>query len=229
MREVSNTVSTSVTSGIKGYQYAITTKSTHTFKNEPIVSLDQIPTYVSGEENAIQYLHIRAVDNAGNVSDTRSILLQVPPRIILTSNYKYGMNYVPLSWKINDKRAGYTYKLYRKQEGESNYKEVTKDTNNHVEKLVSSTNKSASYTTPGTYTWTVPQGVTSVTVTAAGAGGGGSGNARYKGTTTYETKTDSYTTPGTYTWTAPAGVTSVTAEIAGAGGGGRWRLFKWFV
>ncbi len=30
-----------------------------------------------------------------------------------------------------------------------------------------------SYTTPGTYTWTVPAGVTTVKVTVAGAGGGG--------------------------------------------------------
>lgn len=29
------------------------------------------------------------------------------------------------------------------------------------------------YTTPGTYTWTVPEGVTTVKVTVAGAGGGG--------------------------------------------------------
>ena len=30
-----------------------------------------------------------------------------------------------------------------------------------------------SYTTPGTYTWTVPEGVTKIKVTVAGAGGGG--------------------------------------------------------
>ena len=29
------------------------------------------------------------------------------------------------------------------------------------------------YTTPGTYTWTVPEGVTTIKVTVAGAGGGG--------------------------------------------------------
>lgn len=34
-------------------------------------------------------------------------------------------------------------------------------------------NRTVSWTTPGTYTWTVPKGVTSINVTIAGAGGGG--------------------------------------------------------
>jgi hypothetical protein len=37
----------------------------------------------------------------------------------------------------------------------------------------------ASYTTPGTYTFTVPEGVTSVGVTAIGGGGGGGGGGGY--------------------------------------------------
>ena len=38
-----------------------------------------------------------------------------------------------------------------------------------------------SYTNPGTYTWTVPDGITRLKVTVAGAGGGGSGSARKAG------------------------------------------------
>ena len=40
--------------------------------------------------------------------------------------------------------------------------------------------KTLSYTTPGTYTWTAPEGVTSVTATVAGAGGGGGGGIKYQ-------------------------------------------------
>ena len=40
--------------------------------------------------------------------------------------------------------------------------------------------KTLSYTTPGTYTWTAPEGVTSVTAEIAGAGGGGGGMGRFR-------------------------------------------------
>ena len=36
-----------------------------------------------------------------------------------------------------------------------------------------------SYTTPGTYTFTVPEGVTNIRISTAGAGGGGGGAAEY--------------------------------------------------
>lgn len=168
----SNTVSTTVTSGIKGYQYAVTTSEKHTFTNEEIVSIDQIPTYISGEEQMVQYLHIRAIDNAGNTSATQDILLQVPAKITLKSDYQYGMNYVPLSWTNNDKRSGYVYRLYQKEEGVDNVFKLI-STNNSVETVVRNENVTVRYTTPGTYTWTVPEGVTQVKVTIAGAGGGG--------------------------------------------------------
>ena len=168
----SNTVSTTVTSGIKGYQYVVTTSEKHTFTNEEIVSIDQIPTFISGEEQMVQYLHIRAIDNAGNTSATQTILLQVPAKITLKSDYQYGMNYVPLSWTNNDTRSGYVYRLYQKEEGVDNgFKLIS--TNNSVETVVRNETVTVRYTTPGTYTWTVPEGVTQVKVTIAGAGGGG--------------------------------------------------------
>ena len=150
----------------------VTTSEKHTFTNEEIVSIDQIPTYISGEEQMVQYLHIRAIDNAGNTSATQTILLQVPAKITLKSDYQYGMNYVPLSWINNDTRSGYVYRLYQKEEGVDNgFKLIS--TNNSVETVVRNETVTVRYTTPGTYTWTVPEGVTQVKVTIAGAGGGG--------------------------------------------------------
>ena len=214
----SRTVETTATSGIKGYQYAITTSVTYQLpapNSTNVVALDSIPTFVSGEENGIQYLYIRAVDNGGNVSETERVLLQVPIKITLSSKYEDGMNYVPLSWKINDKRPGYDYKLFR------NNIDVTRDTNNYVREIISSENKSLSYSTVGTYEWEVPDGVESLTITAAGAGGGGSGSWTGKEDVGADgTKTASFTTAGTYTWEVPAGVTSITVTAAGAGGGG---------
>ena len=167
----SNKVRTTVTTGVKGYQYALTTSASHTFTNEEIVSLEEIPTYVSGEQEMAQYLHIRAVDNSGNVSETKSILLQVPARITLTSEYTYGMNEVPLSWINNDKRAGYVYRLFQKEEGQEKFVQIS--SSNSVETIKEQGTKAVSYTTPGTYTWTVPEGVTQIRVAVAGAGGGG--------------------------------------------------------
>lgn len=164
----SNTVSTTVTSGLKGYQYAVTTSSTHTFTNEEIVGIEEIPSYISGEEQMVQYLHIRAVDNSGNASETRSILLQVPAKITLKSEYTYGENEVPLSWTINDPREGYKYRLYQKEENQEKFTLIA--TNNSVETITKNEIKQDRYTTPGTYTWTVPQGVTEIKVIVASAG-----------------------------------------------------------
>lgn len=168
-KTISNILTTSVSTGIKGYQYAITTKSTHTFTNEEIVSIAEIPTYVSGEEVMAQYLHIRAIDNAGNVSLTNSILLQVPAKITLETTYQYGMNNIPLSWNINDSRPGYVYRLYQKGENEEKFKQIA--SSNSELQYVNDGIKTVSYTTPGTYYWTVPENITELQVAVAGAGG----------------------------------------------------------
>ena len=175
----SNTVSTTVTTGIKGYQYAITTSATHTFTDEEIVSLAEVPTYVSGEQEMAQYIHIRAIDNAGNVSETKSVLLQVPARITLSTDYTYGMNEVPLSWVINDKRPGYVYRLFQKEDGQETFTQIA--SSNSIEVVKEEGTKTVSFTNPGNYTWTVPEGVTSIKVTIAGAGGGGGGGCHSAG------------------------------------------------
>ena len=210
----SNTTTTTATSGIRGYQYAITPNVNYTLpapNNSNVVALSSIPTFVSGENEAIQYIYIRAVDKEWNVSGTTRVLLQVPVKITLTSDYEYGKNYVPLSWKINDTRAGYLYKLFR------NGEDVTKETNNYTKTLISSTPGELSYTTAGTHEWTVPEGVESITVTAVGAGGGGSGNCT---TQIPNAPTEIFTETGSHTWKVPQGVYQIKVTIAGAGGAG---------
>ena len=168
----SNVLTTTVTSGIQGYKYAITTSPTHTFTaKDPIVSLEELPTYISSEDNYIQYFHLAAVDNAQNTSITSSHLLYVKPSIKLETEYEYGMNYVPLTWKINDPTPGYTYRLFQIEAGETTEIQIPSSNSQLAEK--SRETKTIKYTTPGTWEWTVPEGVTSVNVTIAGAGGGG--------------------------------------------------------
>ena len=167
----SNTVSTTVTSGIKGYQYAITTSRDHTFTNEEVVPLDKVPTFVSGEKQMVQYLHIRAVDNAGNTSTSQDILLQVPAKITLKSDYQYGMNYVPLSWINNDTRSGYVYRLYQKAEGENNFKQIASSNSKEQRIYKDEWSSPTTYATPGTFTYTVPEGITRIKVAVVGGGG----------------------------------------------------------
>lgn len=176
----SNTVSTPVVSGIKGYKYAITNRDTYTFsENDPIVNLEDIPTYISCEENRIQNLFIVAVDNAGNESIVKKIPLEVSAKITLKSTYQYGMNYVPLTWTNNDTRNKYVYRLYQKEEGvDSEFKLIP--SSKSEETVVRNETVTVKYTTPGTWTWTVPEGVTQIRVTVAGAGGGNGGNISYK-------------------------------------------------
>ena len=171
-KKTSNTKSITVTSGLKGYKYAITTRSTHTFlRNDPIVQLKDIPTYVSGENLPVQYLHIVAVDNELNESPVSTVPLKVPTKIRLRTTYEKGMNYVPLYWTINNPTPGYTYSLYRQEleEDPTTKKLVVKDES--LIETITDTTRTLSYTVPGTYYWTVPEDVTELKVAVAGGGG----------------------------------------------------------
>ena len=81
-----------------------------------------------------------------------------------------------------------------------------------------------SYTTPGTYSWTAPSGVTSVSVIAVGGGGAGgaaywSGGGGGGGGLGY--KSNISVTPGSsYTVVVGAGGVAVTAAAGGIGGNG---------
>ena len=46
------------------------------------------------------------------------------PQITLSSNYRTGLNYVPLSWTNTDTNSGWEYDVYRKQDGESRFTRV---------------------------------------------------------------------------------------------------------
>ncbi len=222
----SNVATIEAKSGTIGYEYYISKKQLSS--SEQLTKLNRQGTTVSGFTSTIhvnaqeydQYVYVRIKDKAGNDSAIKEIKIpKVEIQIKLKSNYKNGLNYVPLSWTNTDKREGYLYELYRREEDGAYIK--VNETSNSTRTLKSSSNKSTSFNDPGKHTFIVPDGVTSITATMVGAGGGGSGNYEKTGTgESAETQTLSYKEPGTYTWPVPAGVTSITATIAGAGGGG---------
>lgn len=77
---------------------------------------------------------------------------------------------------------------------------------------------SVTYLTPGTYSWTVPSGVTSITITLNGAGGGSVGGAGYGGKGGIVTGT--YSVGVSYTYTIIVGGTGTYGGTGGSSGGG---------
>lgn len=81
---ISNEVTQNVTTGTKGYYYVIDDKSDNNFNiensqymTENILSIDK--------SNVGKYIHMKAIDGAGNIGDVSTIQIQVP----LSVNVKY--------------------------------------------------------------------------------------------------------------------------------------------
>jgi hypothetical protein len=77
---------------------------------------------------------------------------------------------------------------------------------------------SVTYLTPGTYSWTVPSGVTSITITLNGAGGGSVSGGSSGGAGGIVTGT--YTVYSGYTYTIIVGGTGTYGGTGGSSGGG---------
>lgn len=143
----SNTAATTVTTGIKGYSWVINQKSDTVpdtiigndgDNNKTTNFIDTLPKSLM---NQGYYLHIRAVDNAGNWSKTTHLDLEVI-ELILTSHYNeytdsngYGPNYVPLTWENTNKRDKFLYRIYQKNEGKQEWQSVSAKYNENVKIL----------------------------------------------------------------------------------------------
>lgn len=99
--------------------------------------------------------------------------------------------------KVDGQQASYA--LGASSDGRATYGRVRK---NNTEYAILNSGQipyhKDNYTTPGTYTWSCPQGVTRVRVTLAGAGGGGAGfyRAVYNGGTGEQITNTVAVTPG---------------------------------
>ncbi len=121
----SNTVSTTVITGLKGYSWTVNDE-------EPDNTVEDLPTYF-GQEYAGKILRIKAIDNAGNASETVSVLLDKNEfidafdhgRIYLESRYTYGNNYTDLYWNAPGNHNKWSYRLYQNKEGEGEYESVS--------------------------------------------------------------------------------------------------------
>ncbi len=164
----SDVVTTYVITGIKGFSYVIDTeKNTIPDANIEFTASGGATDEAMGDINIEKkyinsghYLHIKAIDNAGNEGPTLHILLEyIEKELTLEKDYNTekevnergiasieGWNYVDLKWKLKeiypdgtektDTYGRYDYTIYSRKEGETNYREQKNgiEENNHMEK-----------------------------------------------------------------------------------------------
>ena len=133
----SNDVETEVISLIDGYSWKIDTNATSEpdniigddfTQNEKKTFITQIDT--NRVEEKKYYLHVKAIDKVGNIGKT--VHLKLEPTIIkLTGKYGeqsdnngYGPNYVPLSWTNSDKKSGFYYNIFQREDSEEAWEQV---------------------------------------------------------------------------------------------------------
>lgn len=113
-------ISATVTTGIKGYSYVIDQNE----NTEPDNTADTTATKINAvlEPGKTYYLHIKAIDNAGNASPTATLKIEMPPvTVTLNLTPDSDNNCIKLQWGVDDKTQSYSYKVYRKEEAESSY------------------------------------------------------------------------------------------------------------
>ena len=99
-------------SGFKNYQYAITdSQEEPTSWSEPI---NNMIDNITINQDGIQYLHIKATDNAGNISESRmvgpyKIDRTLPEAQISHTPTDWVIDYVKIKWKFTDTQSGIDY------------------------------------------------------------------------------------------------------------------------
>ena len=157
----SNITRTTICTGLKGYSYTITQKQddkdVDSVIDVNVGSQNDVPeSYVTagyvqkGETfitipskyiNSGYYIHIRAIDGAGNASEIYHMsLTYITKTIELTSQYQgadnldsrgiantRGQNQILLQWKVTP-NLPFTYKLYERREDKAEYTVIDEDT-----------------------------------------------------------------------------------------------------
>ena len=145
----SNVVETTVKTGVRGYVWKLSSNPQMT-SEELGSNITNFPTKFDIKYKG-KYLHIKAVDWAGNESAVASVYLDLKfnPEITLTSESKGpsdpelnsiskipGWNYVKLNWtNTEEEYAGWSYRVYQKGENEAKFTTVSTKYNEEVKVL----------------------------------------------------------------------------------------------
>ncbi len=133
----SNIVTTEVITGIAGYSWKMDSTengepdSTIGYDNDGNSTKTFPSTIATSYLDQGYYLHVKAVDNAGNWGATVHLKLETTT-ITLTSHYNeytdsngYGPNYVPLTWTNSNQNDKFFYKLFQKDADQSEWSQVS--------------------------------------------------------------------------------------------------------
>ena len=109
---------TIVISGVKGYSYVID-KSSSTI---PDNTVDTTETKITKNitDSGTYYIHIKAIDNAGNVSSVVHHKIDIP---VLTAQAKASENLVRLDWNLSD-LTNKKFKVYQKKDGSNIFQTI---------------------------------------------------------------------------------------------------------
>lgn len=135
---VSNAVETEVITGIQGFSWII--DKYELAEPDDIIGWDddenvtkQFPKKLETDKWIDQryYMHVKPIDGAGNIGETIHLRLQTDT-ITLNSHYEeeadsngYGKEYVHLTWENTNTKDKYHYRLFQKQEGETEWGQVS--------------------------------------------------------------------------------------------------------
>lgn len=109
-----------ILSGIKGYSY-VADDEPSTVPSGSIRTTNETFT-LSESEKKKSYLHVRAIDHAGNVSETLHLRISSPT--LTAAPDKTGM-YAELDWKMTLDGEMYEYKVFKRRKGESEFQTVS--------------------------------------------------------------------------------------------------------
>jgi len=114
----SNTVTTTITSGIKGYSVVIDNNPNTVPDNTIDTTSSNFSTTYSGSNF---YVRVKAIDNAGNVSDVYTYCYSKP---FITAIPVPSQNAIQLNWGINDTSQTYSYMVYKKDINDSDFQTI---------------------------------------------------------------------------------------------------------
>ncbi|MCU5279952.1 hypothetical protein OCA22_16170 [Bacillus cereus] len=112
---VSKNKEVEITAGIKGYSYLIDKNPTTIPSNKINLTTESLKT--SLKEQGQYYLHLKTIDNQGNVSEVKHMPIEIPELIAKANNQE---NFVNLEWTKGSVEP-YTYKVFKKQEGSKEF------------------------------------------------------------------------------------------------------------
>ena len=115
---LSITKTQTVTSGIKGYSYVIDKSSSTVPDNTVDTTTNSIKSTIT--DSGVYYLHIKAIDNAGNVSSVVHHKIDIPT---LTAQAKPNDNMIRLDWSLSD-LSNKAFKIYQKKENSNEFQSI---------------------------------------------------------------------------------------------------------